>query len=764
MPDRIPAFGQADLTNCDREPIQRPGSIQPHGVLLALSPEDHVVRHVAGPTQRLFGIAAWALLGRGIEVLPAGLAAVVPGLAVDVRGRATGSRRILLDGIPCDAIAHRAGEYLLIEVEPLLEPDLEEPLATAEEMLHRIRLAEGLAGFCQAMADEVRNLTGFDRVMVYRFHPDESGEVVAEARNPAVGSFLGLRYPAADIPHQARELYLRNWVRIIPDIAYTPAPIQAEAADAAPLDLSFGVLRSVSPIHVEYLRNMGVAASMSLSLIVGGRLWGLIACHHDTPRYLPYRVRLTGETFALVASARIEGLLGAAALAAQRQAASVRIGLMGQLGHATDLGAGLTRHQPNLLDYIAADGVGVWTDGRFTGLGTTPAPDRVAMLVAWLNERGGRDEVFHTDRLSLDCPALRTDADRASGLLALSISRRPRDYVLWFRRELPRVVVWAGNPGKVMVQTAGGPRLSPRRSFAAWRESVRLQSAPWERHEIEAARALRVSLIDVVLQRIEAVAGEREAAHREQEKLSRELDRRVAELEALTVALRAETRRRAEAEDALSRALRRTVGLQEEERRQIARDLHDGAGQTLTLIQFGLERVGRVVTTDAAAAEVAALRTLAGELGAELARMARDLGPPALDGLGLEAALRQLVEEVGRAQGLSVEIACDPGLPRPLPEVETVLYRVAQEALANVLRHAGATRAWVRLAPDGQALRLVVEDDGRGFDPAEVATRQPRGAHRGLMGMRERVARVGGTIAIGPREGGGTRVAVTADG
>ncbi len=765
MTERFPAFGQADLTNCDREPIQIPGSIQPHGVLLALSPDDQVVRRVAGPTERLLGVPSRALLGQGLDVLPAPLAMAVAALATDLRGRATASRRILIEGIACDTIAHRAGDVLLIEVEPLLEPDLEDTLGTAEAMLWRARRAGDVTGFCQSMAEEVRALTGFDRVMVYRFHPDDSGEVVAEARAAALEAFLGLRYPASDIPRQARELYLRNWVRIIPDIGYTPAPILADAPGAAPLDLSFGVLRSVSPIHLEYLRNMGVAASMSLSLVVGGQLWGLIACHHNTPRYLPYRVRVTGETFALVASAQLESNLGAASLAAQRHATSVRMGLVALLGREMDLGAGLTRYQPNLLDYVTADGVGVWSGGRFIGLGATPPEDRVATLVGWLNEHAGGEEVYHTDRLGLVCPALREEAGTASGLLALSISRQPRDYVLWFRRELPQVVTWAGNPNKATEQAAGALPLSPRRSFAAWRETVRMQSAPWTAHEIEAAHALRISLIDVVLQRVDAILRERERARLAQQRLSGELDRRVAELEALAEALRAETRRRAEAESELSRVLRRTVELQEEERRQVARELHDSAGQTLTLLQLGLGRVARAAAADpAAVSEIDTLRSLAGELGSDLSRLAREIRPTALDDLGLAAALHQLAEVVTRATGLTVEAAVDPAAPRPAPEVETALYRVAQEALTNVVRHAGARHAWVRLDTEGKGLRLRVEDDGSGFDPAAVASRRPVGAHLGLIGMRERVAQIGGTLAIGPRPGGGTRLEVTAQG
>ncbi len=231
-------------------------------------------------------------------------------------------------------------------------------------------------------------------------------------------------------------------------------------------------------MHLEYLANMGVVASMSLSIIMDGKLWGLIACHHRTPRFLSHRLRMACELFAQMASAKLETRVGADELEAQLRSKRIHEELVTRMSREADLAEGLTRYKPNLLDYIPAEGVGLWLDNQFTGLGRTPRPEQIASLVAWLNETAA-DGVFHTDRLPLLYPPAAEYADVASGLIALSVSKIPRDYVLWFRPEAVRTVTWAGDPNKPVETMEGGQRMSPRKSFAAWRESVRLHSHPW---------------------------------------------------------------------------------------------------------------------------------------------------------------------------------------------------------------------------------------------------------------------------------------------
>ena len=533
-PAIAPAFGEADLGNCDREPIHIPGSIQPHGLLLVLHPETFDVLQAAGDG-RLLGAAAPVAIPPGhaaAALLPAAVLAEIadlPAEPVPTTGRAL--EVSLPDGRRLDVVAHRSEAGLLVEIEPL-----EGAAATArpsslpivQTMLARLGQGGTAAAFCQAAAEEVRRVTGFDRVMVYRFLPDDSGEVIAEARHPDTGSYLGLRYPASDVPRQARALYLRHWLRIIPDAAYTPAPLVPPVSPLTgrPTDLSCCALRAVSPLHLEYLAAMGVGASMSLSIVREGRLWGLIACHHRTPRRLPVALRGACELFAQLFSMRLQACEEAEEIARAARMRRVQEGLVQVMAREEDLALGLIRQRPNLLDFIACDGVAVLIEGRYAALGQVPEEADVRALASGLGATA-RHHVLALDRLADAWPAAAGFADVATGALLLSVTRDPRDCVIWFRAEALREVTWAGNPHKPVEVTDGGARLGPRRSFAAWRETVRGRSRPWTAAECDAADSLRVVLLEVVVRRLDQVAQERQRAKDRQDLLLAELDHRV---------------------------------------------------------------------------------------------------------------------------------------------------------------------------------------------------------------------------------------------
>ncbi|MBK1662141.1 GAF domain-containing protein [Paracraurococcus ruber] len=761
MPESPPRFGAADLTNCDREPIHLPGSIQPHGALLSLEAGTTVVRQAAGATARLLRADPGLLPGcEAGSLLPAALAERLRGMDLPPGQPPLHLARHRRDDIEIDVLVHRSGPRLVVEFEPIEAPEPADAFATGKRCIEQLRGATTLDQLLDLAVALLRSLTGFDRVMAYRFQHDESGMVVAEARGAGAESFLGLRYPASDIPVQARTLYRRNWTRYIPDALYRPAPLFGGPAEP-PLDLSMSVLRSVSPLHLEYLGNMGVQASLSLSLLVAGRLWGLIVGHHRTPRYLAPRTRALCEMIAQAVSAQVEALSVAVGMRARLSAARAQDALLGEMSGYDGIAQGLKRVLPCLQDYLPAEGVALWVDRDFTGLGRTPGVASVSKLVGWLDENA-TDGVFHTDCLPEICPELAQEAEVASGLLALSVSRSSRDYILWFRGEMPRQVTWAGNPRKPVETTRDGKRLTPRRSFAAWHETVRNHSAPWEAHEVEAARSLRTALLDVVLQRIDQLAQATERARIKQELLTAELDRRLEQWQGVVGELQAEGRRRARVEAELSQVLRRTVEDQEEERRRISRELHDTAGQTLTLLQIGMDQLAEDYPADQhLAARIGALKATVATLSGELGRMARDLRPTMLDDLGLQAALGVLVEGLQEQTGMRIGLRDGIGSRRLPPDVETCLYRVAQEALTNIVRHAGATRVDIALDLTGQDAVLVVADNGRGFQPAGAAGSRLPGSRLGLLGIRERVAQVGGRVAIDTTPGRGTRLAAT---
>ena len=759
--NNAPALG-ADITNCDREPIHIPGSVQPHGALLALDPEELQIVQAGGNTIQILGVEPIELLQRNIADWFAPERVAYLRTLLDNEGPMM--RPVHAFTIASkqgwetvDTFVYRSGKLVVVELEPVRENSPEDTLALVQAMLARVQQAGTPQEFCQRLAEEVRRVSGFDRVMVYRFLPDGSGVVDAEARGDGVESFLGLHYPASDIPRQARELYLNNWIRLIPDARYTPEPIVPadDPRNGAPLDLSHSLIRSVSPMHLEYLANMGVVASMSLSIIMDGRLWGLIACHHRTPRFLSHRLRMGFELFAQMASAKLETKVDAEEFEAQLRSKRIHEELLRRMSGEADLAEGLTRYKPNLLDYIPAEGVGLWLDNHYTALGQTPQTEQVASLVAWLNETTA-EGVFRTDRLPLLYPPAAAFANVASGLIALSVSRTPRDYVLWFRPEVIRTVTWAGDPNKPVEDVAGGQRISPRKSFSSWRESVSSHSHPWRNVEVEAVKTLRLSLMEVILRRIDQVARGREEARLKQAALSAELDRLLEQWQAVAAELKEEAQRRASVEAELSQVLRSTVEDQEAERRRIARSLHDSLGQTLTLLKLGLDELGHALPdSDKIRERLAALKGLAKGVGSEVNRLAWEIRPTALDDLGLETAIRHLIETWSERLNLRFDLRLTLDDRRLNSNIETTLYRVLQEAITNIARHADATRIAVLLQAREQEVSMIVEDNGRGFSSNDAEPLDKPSKRLGLLGIRERLSLVSGTLEVESAPGQG---------
>jgi chemotaxis family two-component system sensor kinase Cph1 len=496
------------LTNCDREPIHIPGAIQPHGVLLGLDEESlDVVVASSNAAERLgasgpvVGAALDRLLDTGAlrEVLKA------PDLR-DVNPLKLGGRA----GGAFDGIAHRSGGLVVLELEPALstqEVSFSDFYRQVRRAAARLQRASSLVDMCEMAAIEVRRLAGFDRVMAYRFDRDDHGHVIAEAKRDDLESFLDLHYPASDIPAQARRLYTLNWLRFIVDASYRPSPLApaVNPRTGSPLDLSFAVLRSVSPIHLEYLRNMGVSASMSISLVHDGRLWGMLICHHDSPRFVPYEVRsaceFLGQALSWQVGARERG--EASDRRAVAQAAMAR--LVERTAGTTDLAVGLGLDEQALLALVGAAGAAVRIGGVWASFGEAPAPVDLDALASWVAPRMASG-MFSTDALGrLDGAPHRNDGV-ASGVLAVALSPERGDMIAWFRPETVRTVNWAGDPNKLATLSDGAPRLTPRGSFALWKETVRGQAAPWQAWELDAASHLRQALIGNVMRRNEELA------------------------------------------------------------------------------------------------------------------------------------------------------------------------------------------------------------------------------------------------------------------
>ena len=532
-----------DPTNCEREPIHIPNSVQPHGVLLVADPVSEIVLQAAGDAAGMLaakrpplGAPVRDLLGVGLEELVrsagvAGLGAAPLHLgAVRPNGR----------GVDMDVLAHTRDGLAVLEFEPAA-PDRASAarvLAWIGAAVAALDPAPDLHGACEAAAREVRRLTGFDRVMVYRFLEDGSGTVVAEHRAEDLPPFLNHRYPASDIPRQARELYLRNPVRAIPDVGYDPAPLAPALCPATgrPLDMSDCALRSVSPVHIQYLKNMGVAASMSVSVVRGGALWGLVACHHRTPRRVSYEMREACRHLGQALAQRIAVREEAEAHLQARQLAVARDAVLSALAAGEeDVERASAERVRDLRTVVPSDGAAVWCGGRMAGTGHRPPGGGVRALAAWLLGDGMPDP-FATDRLEEHHPPASAYRARASGLLSAVVSREEDPLVLlWFRAEQAEEVEWAGNPHKPVEPGSDPGTLNPRRSFELWRETVRGRSRPWSGAEFDAARRFRDRLSDLrrrqrlaeLNQRLRRTLSEKEDLLAQKDLLMREVHHRV---------------------------------------------------------------------------------------------------------------------------------------------------------------------------------------------------------------------------------------------
>lgn len=508
------------LETCDSEPVQTPGCIQAHGALLVLRLGDlHILQSSENALQYL-GEAAAQLLGQpvGQVVGAAGQARLQEMLARDTldRGACYAFTLPARAGTgPLDVCLHTSGGLAVLEFEatgragPHSDGDY---FWLVKSAVGRLQGADSVRGFCQRVTEEVRALTGLDRVMVYRFHADHHGEVIAESRRDTLAPWLGLHYPAADIPQPVRDVFKRIWIRPLPDAAGALVELLplANPDNGRPLDMTHCALRGASVMYTEYLANMGVAASLTMPLLRDGELWGLIACHHSTATHFPYQVRAACELLAQMASLQLKSAEHAEQLAYRLKLEAVHQQLVARSAREGDLLA-LTGHQPSLLDAIAAGGAALYHLDRWWCVGRVPEAAQLDALAAWLYQQPALDSpnrpVFVTDALAPLCPAAVGLENIASGVLAVALTRQRRGLMIWFRPQTLQTVQWAGNPhDEPLVPGPHGRRLSPRTSFELFVESVRGRSLPWSDVEVDAALRLRLLVLELVITRAERLA------------------------------------------------------------------------------------------------------------------------------------------------------------------------------------------------------------------------------------------------------------------
>jgi light-regulated signal transduction histidine kinase (bacteriophytochrome) len=524
----------ADLAGCDQEPIHIPGAIQPHGLLLVADAASLVVVAGAGELEtRLrpdwLGHPLSEVLGRDMAPV---LDEVQPGPGGVLRLTAVqGTTEVF------DAALHRSGPFILVEFEVASPESMSatETLLALDRAATAFERASSLVSLCDHAALTFRQITGFDRVMIYRFLDDGSGTVIAEAREPGLPSFLNHHFPATDVPQQARRLYIRNRVRVIPDVRYTPAPLRPASAAMAQLDMSDLTLRSVSPIHLQYMRNMGLDASASVSIVQDGVLWGLIACHNRTPRGMTYAARAACRALAGGLARQIRAREEAETYRERLRLRSAEDAVLARLARQGITAGVMQDLSGDLMQMLGASGfLAIMPDGHASS-GHVPDRQYWPGLTERVRQHGAQSP-FRSHELAKHHAPARDFAAIGSGMLAIPLNGTcvSDTMLLWFRAEKVELVNWAGNPHKG-VGLAPGTVLTPRASFADWHEMVRGRSEPWSLADVAAAVRLRDGIADAHRQRelmrlnqeLDAALRERDHLLLQKDYLMREVNHRV---------------------------------------------------------------------------------------------------------------------------------------------------------------------------------------------------------------------------------------------
>jgi light-regulated signal transduction histidine kinase (bacteriophytochrome) len=496
-----PAFGETDLSNCEREQIHLAGSIQPHGALLVLDDDGTRIIQASANASSFLNLPK-DFVGRDLSALPGTMAARIRAqLGAPLHRQAVAVRgRIGEPAIEVDALVHRPAQGgLIVELEKTTESVDLRPLldGAAQTILD----APSLRALADTTATLFKALTGYDRVMVYRFDELGHGEVFSERREDNIEPFLGNRYPASDIPQIARRLYIQNRVRLLMDVDYTPVPLipRLSPLNGREVDMSMCFLRSMSPIHLQYLRNMGVNATLVVSLVVGGELWGLIACHHYAPKFVPFAIRSLSELLGEIVSTRIAALESFVQSQSELIVRRLEQRMIEAIGRDGDWRVALFDGPGTLLQSTNAKGAALVYEGQIQTSGEVPSTQQIRAVAAWLDDKP-RTPLFATTTLGQDAPAFAGMTDVATGLLATRISASPGEYLLWFRPERKHTVTWGGDPNKPVIVGSDPRQLSPRLSFAQWHEVVEGTSDPWTKGDRITAQLISNTISDMVLQ------------------------------------------------------------------------------------------------------------------------------------------------------------------------------------------------------------------------------------------------------------------------
>lgn len=490
-----------DLTNCDKEPIHIPGKIQSHGFLVAVDKNSLSITYISENAEVFLGEQAKSLLNKQLSTLNQFLKQQNPAFEIEDLLK-LGIIRKSFDAISPHPVEINSRSYYLIissskndwllEFEPVtLQFDIQSSIGrSASSMLQ----GKSISALLKGAAQEVKKLINYDRIMIYKFLDDGHGEVVAEEKEEDLEPFFGLHYPASDIPKQASELYKLNLTRLIADVNIPDSPIFTFKENEA-LDLTNSALRAVSPIHIQYLKNMGVHSSFSISLIAHGELWGLIACHNYSPKFIDYKAREGAKLIGQILSSALEYRQEEEDTEIIQQFKNTANILLEHLNRDKYLVEAITMHQRTILDTTKASGVVIIFDNELKTIGDVPSEEEIRELAEWL--KANNDEsIYYTHRLPEIYSPAKKYKSIASGILSCILNKEMGEMIIWFKPEIITTVNWAGNPEKPVVPSENGLlALSPRKSFETWSQVVNNTSEKWMPEEIASVLRIREIII-----------------------------------------------------------------------------------------------------------------------------------------------------------------------------------------------------------------------------------------------------------------------------
>ena len=478
----------ADAEFCGRVPLHQTNLIQPHGVLLVVDVTNHCILQASENAEIVFGLPVKELVSVNLIDLLSGndRENLLSLLAANNTGKLPFSFHIQQKSYL--SYLHQKQEFYILEIDISRRDKADESFVSVYQNIRYIMAAMEAAATteetCRIVAKKLKKLSGFDKVMIYRFDEAWNGDVIAEEKEDGMEGYLGLKFPASDIPKQARELYKKTPYRLIPSVDYEPVklyPVLNPKTNAF-TDLSDSNLRSVAGVHLEYLRNMNVTASMSTRILKDGQLWGLIACHHRTANYLSFEMCAVFELMSDMITAKI-GAVQSADLLAYNASKQQKLQELMQLLYGYD---GSAAYIETLFTLLEADGLSIVFDKHVESIGNTPTNMEIEDLVVWLNSNDTK-ELYHQPALPSVYEPAEAYAQLGSGLLALPIEHSRGNFILAFRSEAVQKVKWGGNPAEAVRFESDGKKYHPRASFRQWQQTVRHQAIPWRKEVLQTA-------------------------------------------------------------------------------------------------------------------------------------------------------------------------------------------------------------------------------------------------------------------------------------